>query len=176
MVKSTIVTPIYISVAWLLMIAHQVFTETAMITLADRFQLIIPRTASILESSLSIFVFIYSFAWVFLLTSIIPTKLLGKERSVFIQFIVVLAITFLSSSIEEVIIGAQNIGLIEVLPLSKELLPLSIIFKEPIYASLYLFLPFILMLIFDLYCNISSNEKQNDKREQDRILISADLL
>jgi hypothetical protein len=150
------------------MITHQVFTETAMITLADRFQLIIPSTASILESSLSIFVFIYSFAWVFLLSSIIPTIILGKERSVFIQFLVVLVITFLSSSIEEVIIGAQNISL-------KELFRASIIFKEPIYAALYLFLPFILMLIIDLYCKISSNEERSDKRELDKILISADL-
>lgn len=137
MVRSSFLAPLYISTSWMLIITHQVFTETAIITVIEKYQAPLSNYAIFLGSSIDILVFIYSFAWIFILSSVIPSIILGKKRGVFIQFLVVLAITFVSAYLPN-IIGRLNILQIN------ELFELSKIFQDHVFAIIYLLLPFIL--------------------------------
>jgi hypothetical protein len=85
-------------------------------------------------------VFIYAFAWVFVLSSIIPSIILGKERSVLAQFLVCLAITLSAF----VILDAID-------PTALYSAPYAQIFSNPIFALIYLSLPYIVMLGIDIY-------------------------
>ncbi len=143
MVKTSIITPFYVSTSWVLVITHEIFTKAAMITLLDRSQLSFLQSVTKFGSSIDILVFVYSFAWIFLLSSIIPSVILGKERGVFIQFLVILGITFTSAYIEN-IIGDINIFNID------KLYELTKLLGNPLYASFYLLMPFLLMIIIDL--------------------------
>lgn len=146
MVKSSILTPFYVSTSWILVITHELFTKTAMTTILERSQFSFLSFVTRIGSSIDILVFVYSFAWIFLLSSILPSVILGKQRGVFIQFIVILCITFTSAYIED-IVGEVTLFNIE------KLYDLARIFGNPFFASFYLLMPFILMIIIDLKCN-----------------------
>jgi hypothetical protein len=64
-----------------------------------------PAAGSWLFSRRDTLVFIYAFAWVFVLSSVIPSVILGKERSVLIQFFVCLTLTLVSLLIRDTLIA-----------------------------------------------------------------------
>lgn len=138
----------------MLIITHQVFTETALLTVIEKYQAPLSKYAAFPWPSIDILVFIYSFAWIFILSSVIPSIILGKERGVLIQFLVVLAITFVSSYIPTII---ERIKIIQM----NELFELSKIFQDHVFATIYLLFPFMLMFIIDLHGRIGSSSKRN---------------
>ena len=81
LVKAALMTPAYLSVAWVLMVSYQIFTQTAVETVVTSLNLYFPTVGAWLLLRMDMIVFIYAFAWVFVLSSIIPTLILGKERS-----------------------------------------------------------------------------------------------
>ena len=89
-------------------------------------------------------VFIHAFAWIFLLASVIPSAILGKGRSVLLQFFLCLTLTLVAVSVEAVftfILGADT---------RMEVQALSGVFMNPVIASLYLSAPYVLMLYLDI--------------------------
>lgn len=152
MVRSSFLAPLYVSTSWILIVTHQVFTETAIITVIEKINTPLLNYAMFQGSSIEILVFVYSFAWIFLLSSVIPSVILGKERGVLIQFLVVLSITFVSAYIPDII------GRINIIQMN-ELLEFSKIFQDHVFASIYLLLPFIFMVIIDLRGRIKSTKK-----------------
>ena len=141
--KAVFATPLYISVAWTLMISYQLFTETAVTTLVTQINTLIPSIGFWLSSRVDMVVFIYAFAWVFVLSSVIPSLLLGKERGVLIQFVVCLTLTFLAFALLDVMEIYAGTSL-------AQLLSFSFVFTNPVLATLYLSLPYVVMIALDV--------------------------
>ncbi len=79
--KSVYITPLYLSVAWTLMISYQLFTQTAVTTVVESLYVSWPAVGRWLLSRLDMIVFICAFAWVFVLSSVVPPLILGKTAA-----------------------------------------------------------------------------------------------
>jgi hypothetical protein len=103
-------------------------------------------------------VFIYAFAWVFVLSSVIPSVLLGKERSVLIQFFVCLTLTFVAFTVQDALTtyGGRPI---------EQWFSLAVLFYNPFLAVIYLLMPYLLMLMVD----IRSRRKRKKDEKLERI-------
>lgn len=136
------------------MISYQLFTQTAVVTVVTSLNTFWPSTVSAwLASRVETMVFIHAFAWVFVLSSVIPSTILGKERSVLIQFFVCLALTLVAFWIKDAlpsIVGGQPI---------EKIFSLAVLFQNPLFAGLYLSAPYLFMLLLDIHSN------RNRKRE-----------
>ena len=159
MVKSTITAPLYISVAWSLIVSYQFFTQTAVYSIINVLnnywysagQILIPRVDTI--------VFIHAFAWIFLLSSVIPSVILGKGRSVLLQFFLCLTLTFVATSIEGLLafVISGNPAL--------QIENLSLLFQNPFLAGLYLSIPYVFMLYLDIRTRRADKEQATEEPE-----------
>jgi hypothetical protein len=147
LVKAALATPAYLSVAWALMVSYQIFTQTAVQTVVDTLVVYFPLVGSWLNFRIDMIVFIYAFAWVFVLSSIIPSLILGKERSVFVQFIVCLALTLTGFVLVDVLNTQFGINLTD--PSAVMANPYMGLFGNLFFAAFYLSVPYILMLSID---------------------------
>ncbi|MEM3040934.1 MAG: hypothetical protein QXG97_02755, partial [Nitrososphaerota archaeon] len=91
--KLSLLTPVYLSVAWVATASYQLFTATAVRTVVAYLCELLPSLRLLLLREESTIVFIHGFAWIFLVSSIIPSILLGSRRSVLLQFTVCLLLT-----------------------------------------------------------------------------------
>ena len=142
MAKLIWATPVYLSVAWALMISYQLFTATAVETVVNNVDLVFPAIGEWLSYRIDMIVVINAFAWVFVLSSVIPSLILGKERSILVQFFVCLILTVVSFVILDTI---QTMGG----PLLEQLQGAAFLFNNIIFAVLYLLLPYIAMFAID---------------------------
>jgi hypothetical protein len=148
--KAAIITPAYMYVAWALMISYQFFTETAVKTIMGEVTILWPQLGSWLSTKIDLVVFIYAFTWVYVLSSVIPPLILGKERSLLIQFLFVLALTvpvLISHDILLTYAGAEVEGI----------LSLAVLLNNPLDATSFLFLPYILIILIDLLGRAKKN-------------------
>ena len=125
------------------MISYQLFTETAVTSIVTQLNTFIPTVGFWLAARVDMVVFVYAFAWTFVLSSVIPSLLLGKERSVLVQFFVCLTLTFLAFVLLDVLQNYAGTSL-------AQLLSFSFLFSNPLIAGLYLGLPYIVMLSLDV--------------------------
>jgi len=156
--KAAVVTPLYVSVAWTLMVSYQLFTQTAVTTVTQYINTFWPSIGTWLVSRMAMLVFIHAFAWVFLLSSAIPSVILGKGRGVLIQFFVCLTLTFSAFIVQDIITTYQNRSIGQIFNLEAS-------FHNPFLALGYLSLPYLLMLAFD----INSRRKQKKKEKIENI-------
>ena len=146
---ATFTTPLYLSVAWSFMITYQLFTETAVRSVMNEVITYWPVLGEILVSRLDLIVFITAFSWLFVLSSVIPSLLLGKGSRVFTQFIIVLMLTFSTLFIQDIV----TILDIEV----EQIFSLVELLSNPLDAVSYLVLPCLLMLFADVFSSQGSN-------------------
>lgn len=141
--KASLLTPLYISFAWILMLCYHLFTQTAIATAITQIVMFWPSIAAWIVSRMNIIVLIYDFAWIFLLSSVIPSFILGRERSVLIQFFVCLTLTLLVFIVQRSLptYGGETV---------KQMLSLTVFFHNPLLAAGYLLAPYIFMLILDI--------------------------
>ena len=161
--KAAAITPLYLSVAWTLMISYQLFTETAVTTLITQVNTFVPSLGFWLAGQVDTIVFVYAFAWTFVLSSVIPVLILGKERGVLVQFFVCLTLTFLAFILVDLMEIYAGTSL-------AQLLSFSLLFTNPILATFYLALPYIVMIGLD----IRSRRKINAKKSNDLTEIYVD--
>ena len=156
--KAALVTPLYISVAWTLMVSYQLFTQTAVTTVTENINVFWPSIGTWLVSRMDMLVFIHAFAWVFLLSSAIPSVILGKGRGVLVQFFVCLTLTFSAFIVQDILTtyGGKSIG---------QIFSLEALFRNPFLATGYLAMPYVLMLAFDIH----SRRKQKKKEKIENI-------
>lgn len=152
--KAAIATPLYISVAWILMVSYQLFTQVAVTSVISYIGLFWPSGAIWLSSKVNVLVFIYAFAWVFVLSSAIPSVILGKERSVLVQFFVCLILTFIAFLIQDTLLIYKG-------TINNHMFTIAMLFHNPFIATGYLLIPYILMLIIDI-----RSRKERKKEEQ----------
>jgi hypothetical protein len=136
------------------MITYQIFTQTAVSTIVANINAFIPSLGVWLSSRMDLVVFVYSFAWVFILSSAIPCAILGKERGVLIQFFLCLAITFLAFIMVDIIESYTSISM-------GQFLGFSHFFNNLVVASLYLAIPYILMIALDIRSRNMVKQQQN---------------
>ena len=124
------------------MISYQLFTQTAVTTVIGYANILGPSISLWLTSRIDMLIFVYAFAWVFVLSSVIPSVILGKERSVLIQFLVCLTLTFMSLLVQDALISYLDRPI-------EELFNLAVLFRNPFLAAAYLLILYILMLTLD---------------------------
>jgi hypothetical protein len=156
--KASFVTPLYLSVAWTLMISYQLFTETAVTTLVTQINTFIPSVGFWLSSRVDMVVFVYAFAWVFVLSSVIPSLLLGKEHGVLVQFVVCLTLTFLAFALVDIMEIYAGASL-------AQLLSFAFVFSNPVLAALYLSLPYVIMIGLD----VRARRRNKAKKESEEL-------
>jgi hypothetical protein len=143
LVKAWLATPLYLSGAWALLISYQLFTQTALETVINLINLYWPSLATQLSSRLDMIVFIYAFTWVFVLTSAMPSVVLGNKRSILLQYFAVLVLT-LSSLFVVDFLASYGINV-------ESIFSLAGLFKNPYFAILYLAAPYLLMISIDFW-------------------------
>jgi len=174
--KAAILTPLYISVAWTLMTSYQLFTETTVTTVTIYINMYLPTIGAWLASKLDMIVFIHSFAWIFLLSSVIPALLLGKERGVLVQFGVCLTLAFLAFVVQDAVTTGLGNGALD------QILGIEPLFQNPLLAAAYLALPYLLMLGFDIrgkrkkqrWLNVERVESETDDFPEDTFIMEDD--
>lgn len=152
--KAAWVAPLYLSIAWTLMITYQIFTQTAVSTLVTNVNTIVPSIGLWLTSRMDLVVFVYGFAWVFILSSAIPCVILGKERGVLAQFFLCLTLTFLAVVMVDILETYAALSM-------SQLLGFSYFFNNLVIASLYLVIPYVLMIALDIRSRNLNKQKQN---------------
>jgi len=98
-------------------------------------------------------VFIHAFAWIFVLSSVIPSVILGKGRSVLVQFFLCLTLVLVATLVED----ALKL-MMERQPIY-QLGSVSTWLQNPILAGAYLSIPYLFML----YLDIRSKKKSKDE-------------
>ena len=171
--KATVMTPLYISIAWTLMTSYQLFTQTTVESVTIYINMYLPTIGAWLVSRLDIIVFIHSFAWIFLLSSVIPVLILGKERGVLVQFGVCLTLAFLANEIQYAVTDFGN-GTLD------QIFGLAPLFQNPLVAATYLSLPYLLMLGFDIRGkrknkNEVAVESETDNFPEDAFIVEDDF-
>jgi len=156
--KAALITPVYISIAWTLMASYQLFTQIAVTTATNHIDVFWPSVGAWLASRLDMIVFIHAFAWVFLLSSAIPSVILGKGRGVLVQFFVCLTLTFSAFFVQDVLMTFEGKSI-------SQIFSLAVLFHNPFLAIGYLSMPYLLMIGFDIH----SRRKQKNKEKIERI-------
>jgi hypothetical protein len=108
-----------------------------------------------LNSNIDVIIFVYAFTWIFVLSSVIPSVLLGKERSIFIQYLVVLTLTLLAFYIKDILQALTGFQI-------QQLLDAAHILQNPAIAVVYLSAPYLLMIGLDV------RSKRNSKKNKER--------
>jgi hypothetical protein len=137
---------IYLVSAWILMVSYQIFTQTALTTVTFSLGGSIPALASLINSKADLTIFICSFAWMFVLSSLISTLMFGKERRLTVQFSVSLALTIAGSAL----LGFLHLVGLDLSNPSILSQPSTLFFSNVFFAFFYLALPFIFMVAVDL--------------------------
>lgn len=174
--KATILTPLYISIAWTLMTSYQLFTETTVTTITIFIGTYLPTIGAWMASRLDMVVFIHSFAWIFLLSSVIPALLLGKERGVLVQFGLCLTLALLAFVVQDAVSVGLGTGTLD------QILGLAPLFRNPLLATIYLSLPYLLMLGFDIrgkrkkqeWIKVEKTESETDDFPEDAFIAADD--
>jgi hypothetical protein len=155
--RATLITPLYLSVAWMMMVTYQMLTQTAVSTVLTLLNTSLSTVGEWFLLRMDVIIFIYAFAWVFVLSSVIPSLLLGKERSVLVQFFVCLTLTFIAFIVQD-LINAYWSSQFQVLQV------FVILLGNPLLATAYLSMPYVIMLAIDIRARRKhKKDKQLDK-------------
>jgi len=127
------------------MVSYQIFTQSALSTLASSFGGSIPALALWINSEANVTVFICSFAWMFVLSALISIIMFGKERRLTIQFSVSLALTLTGSAL----LGLLHLAGSDLSNPNVLSQPFTFLFGNVFFAFFYLALPFIFMVAVD---------------------------
>ncbi len=146
MARSIALKAVYLVLAWVLMVSYQIFTQTALTTVTSFLGGSLPVLASWINSKADLTIFICSFAWMFVLSSLISIFMFGKERRLTIQFLVSLALTLTGSAL----LGLLHVVGLDLSNPSFLSQPFTLLFGNVFFAFFYLALPFIFMVAVDL--------------------------
>ena len=143
------------------MISYQIFTETAVTSVVAQINTLMPTIGLLLSSRIDVVIFVYAFAWIFVLSSAIPSAILGRQRGVVIQFFVCLSLTLFAFLFMDLVNIFGGISI-------ERLLNLSILLNNPLLAAVYLSIPYITMIAID----IRSRKKSKAKREEEIFVVN----
>lgn len=134
--------PLYILIGWLGLTSYQTFVNQAVTTITQTLSIISPPIANWINNNLEIIKFINAFAWVFILTSLLPSIL--SKNSVFIQFITCLTLAVTAAEAPNLIAIVTPNTIAQLMTVTAK--PL----QNFILAAFYLSLPYAVLLWLDL--------------------------
>ncbi len=140
--KAGLIAPLYLSVSWVLTVSYQLFTDTAVRAVASSINVWSPAAGAWITSNVETIVFVYAFTWIFVLSSVIPSVILGKERGVLAQYIVVLALTLIAFYMADILQAFVGIQI-------SDILNTAALLTNPILAVFYLSVPYLFMIGLD---------------------------
>ncbi|MGO8807060.1 MAG: hypothetical protein ACLQO7_10755 [Candidatus Bathyarchaeia archaeon] len=146
MARRVLVTSMLLAVAWVLMLTYQIFTKTALTTFASGLKAV-PYLEMTFNSNIGLAVFICSFAWMFVLSTVISNLIFGKQRRIFIQFLIGLALTLTASALFD---AAKWFGWDLSNPKTLLANRYAQVFNSAVFSALFLSLPFVFMIAMDL--------------------------
>lgn len=157
------------------MTSYQLFTQTTVESVTIYINMYLPTIGAWMASRLDMIVFIHSFAWIFLLSSVIPALILGKERGVLVQFGVCLTLTFMAFVVQDAL-AVFGSGALD------QISGLDPLFQNPLLAATYLSLPYLLMLGFDIrgkrkkekWVKVEKVESETDDFPEDTFIVEDD--
>jgi hypothetical protein len=150
-IKAGVLTPVYLSISWILTVTYQLFTDTAVKTVAVYVNYVSPTVALWINQNIDLIVFIYAFTWIFVLSSVIPALLLGKKRSILVQYTVCLILAVLALSIQGLLLAYAQFDI-------TQLFTVVAFLSNPFLAGLYLAIPYLIMLALDLRANAQTKK------------------
>lgn len=157
--KAGLVAPLYLSVSWTLTFSYQLLTINAVNSIKEFLKVSWPIAGTWLESNVGMLVFIYTFTWIFVLSSVFPQVVLGKHRSVIVQYAFVLVLTLLAFYAAEIVDALSGIHINEVLQANNVL-------ANPLLAGAYLLVPYVFMIGIDLRSRRQTMPKSKDEKEK----------
>ena len=129
------------------MLSYQIFTGAALTTIASSLRGAVAFLGSPLGSNIALAVFVCSFAWMFVLSSVISELIFGKQKRIFVQFLIGLALTAAAGGLFDVFKWAGW-------DLSNPNTLLSNryaqVFGNAWFSALYLSVPFLFMIAIDV--------------------------
>ena len=152
--RAGLLTPLYLSCSWILTVSYQIFTDTAVKTISSVLNGFWPSAATWLSANIQTVSFVYAFSWIFLLSSVLPALILGKERSVLIQYLVCMVLTLLALTAENVLSIHDRI---------QSILGASVLLDKPYLAIVYLLIPFVFMLSMDARSKWKRSKSHRDQ-------------
>jgi membrane protein implicated in regulation of membrane protease activity len=114
-----------------------------------------PSAASWINSNIETIIFVYAFTWIFVLSSVIPNAIVGKERGVLTQYLVVLILSLLAFFMPDILFATLGLQV-------TALISSATILQNPFVAVFYLFAPYLFMLSMDLRYRTISKRKQKE--------------
>jgi hypothetical protein len=142
-------TAAYLIIAWVLMVSYQIFTQTAVASVAASLTGPAPALAAWISSGTNVTAFICGFAWMFVLSAVAQSLMFGRERRLSIQFLVSLALTAAGSAM----LGLLNWARLDIANPTVLSNPFTVLFGNAVFAGFYLSLPFLFMVAMDLRSN-----------------------
>ncbi|TFH22232.1 hypothetical protein E4G67_04650 [Candidatus Bathyarchaeota archaeon] len=156
--RTALLAPMYLAVSWVLTVSYQLFTDTAVKSIATNINLFWPTVSSWLNSNIQTIVFVYAFTWIFVLSSVIPSAILGKQRSTIIQYAVVLTLTLIAFFMSDILQAVAGIRI-------EQILGAATLLNNPIVAGFYLSVPFLLMISLDIHSKKNRIQEDLAKKE-----------
>ena len=151
--KAGLVAPLYLSVSWVLTVSYQLLTDTAVKAIGVQIGLVLPSADNWINTNIETIIFVYAFTWIFVLSSVIPSAILGKERGVLTQYIVVLILSLMAFFMPDVLSITTGFNI-------NQTVNAATILQNPAVAFLYLSAPYLFMIAIDLRGKTASRRKK----------------
>ncbi len=156
--RAALLAPTYLAVSWVLTVSYQLFTDTAVKSVATNITFFWPTVSSWLNSNIQTVVFVYAFTWIFVLSSVIPSAILGKQRSTILQYAVVLTLTLIAFFMADILQAVAGIRI-------EQILGAATLLQNPLMAGFYLSVPFLLMIGLDIRSKKKRIQEEMVKKE-----------
>jgi uncharacterized membrane protein YqaE (UPF0057 family) len=163
--KAGITALLYLSISWVLTISYQLLTETAVTTIAVGIASIWPAASVWLSANIETIAFVYAFTWIFVLSSVIPSVIVGKERGFISQYIVVLVLSLLAFFMPDILLGVTGVNF-------SEMVGNLGILQNPIIAVVYLSVPYMFMLGIDWRSKANVRRAKQEKFVTDYVNVT----
>jgi hypothetical protein len=154
--RTGIAAPVYLSISWILTISYQLLTETAVKTVTNNIAYIWPSLSGWLTTNTETIVFIYSFTWIFVLSSVIPSMIAGKEKGFLVQYLIVLILSLVAFFMPDILHAVAGIQL-------KEAVTSITILQNPAVAIVYLAVPYMFMVAIDWHGKSKSDHRKKEE-------------
>jgi hypothetical protein len=112
-----------------------------------------PSATLWINSNIETITFIYAFTWIFVLSSVIPGAILGRERGVIAQYSVVLTLSLIAFFMPDIIFAALGFKI-------DDIVSSATLLQNPFVAVLYLSAPYLFMIGLDYYGRVTKSRKQ----------------
>jgi hypothetical protein len=153
--KAGLMAPMYLSISWVLTVSYQLLTDTAVRAISSNIAFLWPGASGWLNSNIETIVFVYAFTWIFVLSSVIPSAIVGNKRGFLSQYLVVLSLSLLAFFMPDILLNTTGIQI-------SQIISGAVILQNPVVAIIYLSIPYLFMIGIDWRSKVLANRKETE--------------